>query len=95
MSVLSPTPGNLLVDSKNRPYFLWDSEMTIEELEAGLSSPDRQIRAYLLGKVMRQAKPDDVFRFVRLAEIRELWSDVEKHLGDKRDFWRWLLERWR
>lgn len=69
--------------------------MTIEELEAGLSSPDRQIRAYLLGKVMRQAKPDDVFRFVRLAEIRELWSDVEKHLGDKRDFWRWLLERWR
>jgi hypothetical protein len=32
-----------------------------------------EIRAYYLGKLMRQAKPDDVFTFVTLAKIRALF----------------------
>jgi len=59
--MLQPTPEHLLTDSEGRPYFLWDCEMTVEELRAGLLDPDRRVRAYLAGKVMRQAKPDDVF----------------------------------
>lgn len=61
---------------------------------------DRQGRPYFLwdlnmtGKLMRQAKPDDVFTFVKLATIRELWPLLERYLGDKRPFWTWLLERW-
>lgn len=35
-------------------------------LRAGLRDPDPDVRAYLVGKLMRQAKPDDVFLFVRL-----------------------------
>lgn len=94
MSALAPTRPDLLVDSNGRPYFLWDSDMTLEAFEAGLRSPSRQVRAYLIGKLMRQAKPDDVFRFVRLAEVEDLWPDLEKFLGKTRDFWAWLLERW-
>ena len=36
--------------------------------------------AHFLGKLMRQAKPDDVFVFVSVAEIRRFWS--------------WILELW-
>ena len=44
---------------------------------------------------MRQAKPDDVFEFVGLAEISDLWPQLERYLGHSAPMWRWLLERWR
>jgi hypothetical protein len=38
-----------------------------------LHTRDVEVRAYLVGKLMRQAKPDDVFTFVPVAEIANLW----------------------
>lgn len=64
MHVLNPTPRERLVDDQGRPYFLWDTDMTLDRLEELLRSGDRETRAYLVGKRMRQAKPDDVFPFV-------------------------------
>jgi hypothetical protein len=26
--------------------------------------------------------------------IRELWPDLERYLGNSRDLWAWLLDRW-
>ena len=92
--MLNPTPREKLLDSRRRPYFLWDCDMTIEEFEEGLRSPDPNVRAYLVGKLMRQAKPDDVFSFVSRREIRQLWPRIERYLGRSRAFWTWLFERW-
>ena len=60
MSVLNPTPK--ICDSKGRPYFLWDCDMTQNELLEGLKNSNLEIRAYLAAKILRQAKPDDVYR---------------------------------
>lgn len=68
--------------------------MTLEEFQEGLRNPDPDVRGYLVGKLMRQAKPDDVFSFVSPKEIRELWPKIERYLGRSRAFWTWLFERW-
>ncbi len=94
MSVLNPTPDHLLVDGRGRPYFLWDLDMSLRRFEELLREGDRDTRAYLVGKLMRQAKPDDVFRFVAPGEIRRLWPHLERFLGGTRAFWRWLLATW-
>jgi hypothetical protein len=94
MSVLNPTPPHLLVDGQGRPYFLWDVDMTLERFQELLRTGDATARAYLVGKLMRQAKPDDVFTFVTLAEIRALWPELQRYLGRSRPFWTWLLEQW-
>ena len=31
--MLAPTPRHILVDQQDRPYFLWDTEMTLHEFE--------------------------------------------------------------
>lgn len=93
--MLNPTPTDKLVDSQNRPYFLWDDELNMDAFRAMLGSPDRKVRAYWAGKLMRQAKPDDVFTFLRVAEIRELWDELEPYLGRTRNFWLWLIDQWR
>jgi hypothetical protein len=93
--LLNPTPREKLVDGQGRPYFLWDADMTLAAFEAKLRDPDVEVRAYLIGKLMRQAKPDDVFGFVSMAEIDELWSKLERYLGRSRPFWTFLLDWWK
>lgn len=90
--MLCPTPPERLTDAHGRPYFLWDLDLSLAEFRAKLADPDVAIRAYWLGRVMRDAKPDDVFLFVSLAEIRDLWDSVQPYLGRSRAFWEWLLE---
>ena len=93
--VLNPTPRSKLVDAQGRPYFLWDQEMTLERFEERLRDPDPDVRAYYTGKLMRQAKPDDVFTFVTRKEIEELWPRLDRYLGNTREFWTWIFEAWR
>jgi len=94
MSTLNPLPLEKLVDAKGRPYFLWDVEMTLDEFRRRLSEGSPTQRAYLLGKLLRQARPDDVFTFVTPARLRAEWSSLEPYLGKSREFWRWLLDKW-
>lgn len=94
VSALAPTPPDRMTDASGRPYFLWDDEMSIEMFRAKLRDPDPEVRAYFIGKLMRQAKPDDVFSFVTLREIESQWDLIERYLGTSREFWRWLLDRW-
>ena len=93
--MLNRTPPQRLVDIAGRPYFLWDVDMTLDEFHKRLNDPDLDIRGYLVGKLMRQAKPDDVFAFVSMAEIADLWPRLERYLGNTRSFWAWLLSWWR
>jgi len=92
MQVRNPTPMERMVDASGRPYFLWDMDMTLEEFVARLRGPDPEARAYLTGKLMRQARPDDVFEFVGLREINDLWPLLQRYLGKTRPFWEWVLE---
>jgi len=95
MSVLNLTPLDRMTDSRGRPCFPWDSDLTLSRVLTLLKGGDRVERADLVGKLMRQAKPDDVFEFVSLDEIRDLWPDLEPDLGKTRPFWTWLLEVWK
>ncbi len=93
--MLNPTPSEWLVDGRDRPYFLWDEEhTTLPEFERRLRDPDPLVRAYNIGKLMRQAKPDDVFTFITKHEIRALWPQIVIHLGLERPFWEWMLAQW-
>jgi Uma2 family endonuclease len=94
MSVLALTPPERLVDARQRPYFLWDSDMTVDEFRARLRDPDPEVRAYFAGKLMRQAKPNDAFAFMTLDEIVRQLPAIARYLGSTYDFWIWLLSKW-
>jgi hypothetical protein len=93
-SILNVTPADKVCDPQGRPCFLWDMELTLEEFKDKLRGGSPAVRAWLVGKLMRQARPDDVFQFVTRAEIRDLWPDVSRYLGRSREFLTWLMTRW-
>jgi hypothetical protein len=92
--VLSFTPQDRLTDNQGRPYFLWDCDLSLDQFCSALQDPDLEVRAYMLGKLMRQAKPDDVFLFVTPREVKSLWPRLSRYLGRTRPFWAWLFETW-
>lgn len=94
MSLLNPTPAGQLVDSYGRPYFLWDTDLTLEAFCELLHDPDLEIQAYFVAKLMRQTKPDDVFTFVSPRQILLLWPRLTRYLGNSLEFWTWLFGTW-
>src|SRR5689334_17396009 len=83
-----------LDDPSAIPYFLWDDPMTIAEFRLRLksSSPAEQVR--LLGKLLREARDTDVWKFISPSEILARWSTLSLHLGRRRAFWEFLLNQW-
>lgn len=92
--MLNPTPRERLLDPQGRPYFLWDCELTDGQFRTLLVDADPQVRAATIGKLMRQAKPDDVFQYVTEDQVREQWDEILPYLGQTRRFWTWLFETW-
>jgi hypothetical protein len=74
--------------------FLWDSETTLAEYKSALVDPDPGVRAHYVGRLMRQARPDYAFQFVRPRVIREPWPLLFRYLGTKREFWTWIFDQW-
>jgi hypothetical protein len=77
------------------PYFLWDQPMTVAELGRRLATASRPERARLLAKIPREARDTDVWRFTTQEMVLALRDDLSRHLGRRRGFWEYLLDRWR
>jgi hypothetical protein len=76
------------------PYFLWDEPMTVAELRSRLQGASREERLRLLGRILREARDPDVWRFTTPAEVTASWSELQRYLGWRRAFWQFLLRRW-
>ena len=68
--------------------------MTIAELKAKLNSASVEERNRLLGKILREARDCDVWEFTTPKFVWQHWDELSKHLGRRRDFWKFLLEFW-
>lgn len=76
------------------PYFLWDEPMTVAELKQKLSSASDKERVRLLGKILREARDTDVWKFTTPQEVWKNWAEIQRHLGRRREFWKFLFEFW-
>ena len=68
--------------------------MTVEELKPKLDSASVEERNRLLGKILREARDTDVWRFTTPRFVWENWGASAKHLGRRRGFWEFLPEFW-
>lgn len=78
-----------------RPYFLWDEDLSVDELRRRLHGADLHERTRLLGKLLREARDLDVWTFVTPREVADALPRVAPRLGRRRGFWEFLIEGWR
>lgn len=79
----------------DRPYFLWDVDVSEDELRGLLRQEDPDARAQWQACVMREARFGEVWSYLTLAEILANWLYIRRHLGRRRALWEFLLEGWR
>ena len=84
-----------LDDLDRRPYFMWDEDVSIRELKAILREPADPRHERMFGKMLREARDIDVWKFVTPTEVGAVLDRVERRLGRRRDFWRFLINGWR
>jgi hypothetical protein len=89
-----PSLSTDLEDPEAVPYFLWDEPMTVRELRNRLETASEPERLRLLGKILREARDTEVWRFTTPREVVRLWSEISRHLGRRRPFWEFLLGEW-
>lgn len=77
-----------------RPYFLWDVDVTEDELRERLRSDDADTRAQWQRRILREARFDDLWRYLTLEEVLRDWPHIRLYLGRSRRFWEWLLQGW-
>ncbi len=83
-----------LTNGCHRPYFFWDEDTSVDELRAVLSELDSPERTRLLGKLLREARDTDVWRFVTPEQVAAALPVLGRHLGRRRRFWEYLMNRW-
>ncbi len=84
-----------LDDLAARPYFLWDEDISVAELRRALSEGSDYERERLMGKMLREARDPDVWRFTTPEEVARLFPRLRRRLGRREAFWRFLLAGWR
>ncbi len=77
------------------PYFLWDEPMTNRELRARLESSSHAEQTRLVGKILREARDTDVWKYTTPQEVERRWRELSIHLGRRRPFWEFLLGEWK
>ena len=83
-----------LSQTELRPYFLWDEDLSIEELRVRLHGDDRRERLRLLAKMLREARDIDVWQFVTPRDVAAALPEIGRRLGRRRPFWEFLIRGW-
>jgi len=78
-----------------RPYFVWDQAVTVAGVRRALREGSESERLEWTARILREARFDDVWRFLEVSDVVARWPALERRLGRRRAFWRWILERWR
>ena len=94
LSKRSQPLSSALDDPASVPYFLWDEPMTVAELRNRLRRSSDAERTRLLGKILREARDTEAWKFTTPESVAQNWKALSLHLGKRRPFWEFLFESW-
>lgn len=63
--------------TKKIPYFLWDYDLTEEEVKKILKNGDEFSRLWLIGRILESAKYEDVWKYLTLEEILKIFPKLK------------------
>lgn len=83
-----------MTELDKRPYFMWDEDISIQELKQKLHEGSTWDRERLMGKMLREARDVDVWHFVTPKEVARMLPVIERRIGRRLGFWQFLIQAW-
>lgn len=79
--------------AKNRPYFLWDYDLSEEDVHTILREGTSVDKIWIMSRILESAKYEDVWKYVSLAKVKEMMP-VLKIKKPIRQAWEHALSVW-
>jgi len=77
------------------PYFMWDYRYTVGQIKEMLATGDESQRVWLIAKIMRDARYQDVWKFISLQDFLKYRERLMRgRLGWHKDFWQFMYSQW-
>ncbi len=65
------------MNNKQRPYFLWDYDLTDDQVRQILSGPNQTEKIWIMSRILESARFEDVWNYVSLKEVKEMFSKLK------------------
>ncbi len=78
-----------------RPYFIWDYDLTEEDVRAILRGDNEYEKVQMMVRIMESAKREDIWKYLTLSEVKRYWPQISRRMRrEVREVWSWALEVW-
>mgnify|MGYP001588758668 CR=1 FL=1 len=94
---MAETLDSTVSEKKARPYFIWDADLTEADVRAILAEQRGELeQVQMIAHIMQNARFEDVWRYVTVADIVKHWPLVYKMLWpqESKELWGWALRVW-
>jgi hypothetical protein len=81
---------------RQRPYFVWNADLTEQDVRQILAGDDQHERARMIGHIVRNARFEDVWKYITVQDAVDNWRVVRGFLWppDLCELWTWALQVW-
>lgn len=79
--------------SSSTPYFLWDYNLTENDVRAVLCGNNETERLWMAGRILEHARFEDVWKYLTVSEVAELFPRLRMRAWFK-EAWRRTLNTW-
>lgn len=76
-----------------KPYFLWDYDLTEDDVRRILSGKNQTDKVWILSRILESAKFEDVWKYTSLSDVRSLMP-ILKIKKPIREAWERALFVW-
>jgi hypothetical protein len=79
---------------KQRLYFLWDYDLSDDDVRRILRSDNPSEKAWLMTRILEYAKWEDIWRYLTVADIRQHFEHLRFRQPQDQELWAYALDRW-
>jgi hypothetical protein len=65
------------MSTRQTPYFIWDYDLTEDDLRAILRGNDDGQKAWVVSRLLESARYEDVWKYISLAELQAIFSKLQ------------------
>lgn len=76
-----------------KPYFLWDYDLSYTDVQAILKGKDEEQKAWLIARLLESARYEDIWKYISLEELRTIFPKL-KLKPQVRAVWEFALLVW-
>jgi hypothetical protein len=85
---------NTTTSNNQRLYFLWDYDLSDEEVRHILHNGTPTEKAWIMTRILEYAKWEDIWRYLTVADIRQNFAHLRFRRLQDRELWAYALDRW-